>query len=468
MVMPAHPTEQSQPLVPHWNRGAMSTQLRAIVKQKSHFSHPSLFIPKARRDDGWLPFLHEAQNPARCERYLLVEDDMHRSGLGFTARMLASLLLFAVRESRVLLEVPRKNADTGRPTGRWCDRSPHTLQCAFEPWSSCSLPNATMPVLSLDTACTCISRAIKGPEGNVSWEHRKDCAGTRDSLVQRHSCARHLVASNTAVVSIGLTHFYRLQGFWSRPGDDAFSVLRAAHRFLFAPRPWVRDLAACVQEQYGLRGGKFLTVHVRNSPEKKEEMRKAGKRMPNEAAYLQLTALAANASGLRRVLLQTAHPDSLSKVVAWAKTANIRVGFTDNPRAEGDAWGGWSAEASMTSTQMAVAAVNAHIASQAALLISPSLSLWTAYLMHQMGYDAHSAAWPPIRSPRPEYPWLSSELDETSYCCGARESYLKIVTRHTTVPPGASELIWNSTKDAKEGCSGRSTFFAAKFSAPPP
>ena len=48
-----------------------------------------------------------SQFPERCERFLLVEDDLARAGLGFSAKIWAAALLFAVREERVLLEVPR-------------------------------------------------------------------------------------------------------------------------------------------------------------------------------------------------------------------------------------------------------------------------------------------------------------------------------------------------------------------------
>ena len=84
-----------------------------------------------------------------------------RAGLGFSAKIWASALLFAVREERVLLEVPRgeirrrslvPDLDEGHgvpntpteweklrnasvPTPRWCDRAPYTLQCFYAAWS---------------------------------------------------------------------------------------------------------------------------------------------------------------------------------------------------------------------------------------------------------------------------------------------------------------------------------------------
>ena len=54
-------------------------------------------------NDGWLLLIRTLQHPELCSRYMLVEDDMLRAGLGFTGRLLASALLLAIRSGRVSL-----------------------------------------------------------------------------------------------------------------------------------------------------------------------------------------------------------------------------------------------------------------------------------------------------------------------------------------------------------------------------
>ena len=53
----------------------------------------------------------------------------------------------------------------------------------------------------------------------------------------------------------------------------------------------------------------------------------------------------------------------------------MRLSHTQNPRGDSDAWGG--ADPAPIMHEAVVAAVNAYITSQAALLLSPSSSLWT-------------------------------------------------------------------------------------------
>lgn len=442
MVMPASPTADglaAPSRTSHDEHYGKSNQIleEALLSAESN-EHPLLFTPKTPRRDGWLSALRASQNPNECSRYLLIDDDMHRSGLGFTARMLASVLLYAVRHRRVLLEVPHRNKTTGKVAGRWCDRPPHTLQCAFEPWSSCALPDATLPVVAFEKVCQC-------PE-NIGKCHE-----------HKMRCLKNDVESKP-VVSMNLRDFFKLKGLWERPGESAFEVLQAAHRLLFFPRLWVRDLAACVMERYGLKRAKFMSVHVRISPEKEKESRGAGKRMPKEVGYRQLTRLAAVASGLRHVHLQTSNPIVLSSLVAWSEgsAGNFSFAYTTNPRQEGDAWGGWSTQqGSSSSTELTVAAVNFYIATQAAIFISPVTSIWTIFIMQQLGYDAERARWPAICA-LPGMPWTSTELDEASYSCGPRESYLKLVVRRAADLSGTvSGRVRNGTlneKTEREGC----------------
>jgi hypothetical protein len=55
---------------------------------------------------AWSDAIMANQFPSSCQRMLLVEDDLQAQGLGMTAEYLALALLLALRERRVLAEVP--------------------------------------------------------------------------------------------------------------------------------------------------------------------------------------------------------------------------------------------------------------------------------------------------------------------------------------------------------------------------
>jgi len=433
-----------------------------------------MFVPAAiRPDDGWLPVIRTLQHPERCSQYMLIEDDMSRAGLGFTGRLLASALLLAIRHGRVLLEVPQVNETSRTPFGRWCDQPPYTLQCAFEPWTNCPLPPSDRDVVVFETECNCLrsGRPFEHASSctrNVEKSHHhakmraaeefgRASSGTPRPPQEFHDRGRCLLHHKAAVMRVKLSSIYRMRFLYESPGDAAFSVLRAAQRYLFEPRPWVRALARCVQRQFGLRSGGFVSVHIRDSPEKRAEAARAFKRMPPVSAYIRLTQLVLNATGLRQVLLQTASPRALGTFLAWAATANVSVSYTDNPREEGDSWGGWKADDHSTPT--AVAAVNLHLASRAAVLISPSpsLSLWTTLLMHLMGYDSSPNATGVPRVGGGFTPWQSADLGEAFFNCYPRASNLIAVVRAAAfVTPLASlieERMWNES--ARGGCTGR-------------
>ncbi|KAL1530416.1 hypothetical protein AB1Y20_001321 [Prymnesium parvum] len=103
------------------------------------YYHRIHFSPTNYSADGWKSAIIASQHPLHCERFLLVEDDMNNSGIGFTAKVWSFALLLAVRTRRVLLEVPRAS---GR--SRWCDRPPYSFQCLYEPWTHCSPPPANV------------------------------------------------------------------------------------------------------------------------------------------------------------------------------------------------------------------------------------------------------------------------------------------------------------------------------------
>ena len=91
------------------------------------------------------------QHPEDCAsaRYLLIEDDVLRQGVGFTSRYWLSALRLAVSSNRVLMEVPVDRDWPGFPVNlgypqnvanpRWCLVPPFTLQCFYQPWTHCLL-----------------------------------------------------------------------------------------------------------------------------------------------------------------------------------------------------------------------------------------------------------------------------------------------------------------------------------------
>ena len=118
-------------------------------------TYPFGFSPQEEAEDGWASAIFASQFPERCEKLLLVEDDLTRQGLGFTATFWAAALLVAVRVGRVLIEVPLNNtwphpsigqnistiATSPALAARWCGVPPYTLQCFYAEWSHCTPPD---------------------------------------------------------------------------------------------------------------------------------------------------------------------------------------------------------------------------------------------------------------------------------------------------------------------------------------
>jgi hypothetical protein len=103
------------------------------------FHHPRLFIPQnVKPPDGWVDGIYASQNPANCTRFLLLENDVSHAGLGMQARFILQALLLAVRDQRVLLEIPSSHPNRSK---LWCDRAPYTFECVFAPWSYCPAPD---------------------------------------------------------------------------------------------------------------------------------------------------------------------------------------------------------------------------------------------------------------------------------------------------------------------------------------
>ena len=131
---------------------------------------PTQFEPSNASDPAaYFELIRSSQFRPRCDRFLLFEDDLKGQGFGITAEFLSALLLIALADDRVLMEVPLNTS--WRPLGghdntseytysassryttartglhrtatqpRWCSSPPYTLACHFAPWSHCDLPD---------------------------------------------------------------------------------------------------------------------------------------------------------------------------------------------------------------------------------------------------------------------------------------------------------------------------------------
>lgn len=303
----------------------------ASLLQTFHFQHRWLFAPTNHSEDGFESVMYASQFRASCDRFLVVADDLTKAGLGFTSKIWAIALQLAVRDNRILIEAPART-----PHGRWCDRPPYTLQCLYQPWTHCNPPHASV----LDGV--------------------------------HHRWPEH--ASSIARTSLGA--IYRKGLYWHGAHSRAE---KAAARLLFRPRAWVRALAECVMSDAGLRPRRFLSVHIRNSPEKRDEAARHAFALPESESYAILAAAVAADLQLKRVFVQVASPSELRAFVRDLSGGGaLAVHYTNNSRSEHDAWGGWQAGVEME--QALIAAVNAYIGTQAAASISPEVSMWTPFL----------------------------------------------------------------------------------------
>ena len=76
-----------------WN----DVHIRNLSSPGRAFRHKFLFVPREQSDDDHYTAIRASQHPNVCNtaRYLLIEDDLAKAGLGYTARLLAGALLLA-------------------------------------------------------------------------------------------------------------------------------------------------------------------------------------------------------------------------------------------------------------------------------------------------------------------------------------------------------------------------------------
>ena len=306
----------------------------------------NVFAPPANAThDGWAGAILANQFPRNglrsCERLLVITNDANNSGFGHTAYYYAGALLLAMRQNRVLIEVGEPNVTTAR----WCGQPPWTFECFYDSWSSCLAP-----------------RYDQLPPKPRAVHLRRRYFNQKDRIIR--------------VTPQWLLHYMK--------GADQSSAYPAALRFLFGrPRAWVQGISDCIRSRDGLASRNFVALFIRDSEEKRAELKRHGHGTPPIAAYHSLTHSLATASGEMRVLLQTSSDRALFAFAKLAHASGLRLSFTDNARSDRDAWGGWR-RGQREGEQGAIAAVNLHMASSAAVFIGPLASSWTHLVVHTM------------------------------------------------------------------------------------
>ena len=303
-------------------------------------------------------------------------------GLGFTSNVIENLLLYALTQNRVLIEVPvnsswynvrgKKPFNEGRTPAlspRWCDDGPATHQCYYSRLTHCKVP----------------------PVHTHTAPHLGHGASIRNN---------NQINAEAHALRFKLTWFFKTPGI----GLYASAAKREAARFLWRPRAWVRRIGDCVMRQHDLQPRRdaqpanFVSIFIRESAEKDRELRKYNHGLVPRAVWPNVSQRVAAQLGVRRVFLQTSSASAAIAYSSAATSLGLTVSYTENRRSEHDEWGGWSNGTNAIILQGTVAAVNLYIASQAAALASPSMTSWTRFLEAGMpGNPAKFAPLPPLQ-----------------------------------------------------------------------
>ena len=315
-------------------------------------------------------------------RYLLVENDLRTGvGLGMLSKLLVAALRLALRDDRVMLEIPRRNR-TGTIQHLWCDRSPHTLEgCAFAPWSRC--------------------RAAA------------DKSAVRPRLQRRPDRFEWPLAAR--VVRLPLSYVYFWGGLWG--GRTSWMDVRLQRlllaRLLLRPRRWTRAIGDCVLHAFDPEpppnsdehppgssplggssppGSRFVALFVRDSPEKSKEL--GGQPLPALRVYARLAQALGRSLSAPRLLLQTSSPAALAYFRSFAANSSMPLAYTEHARSEHDGWGR-SEQPARAMEHAAIAAANLHAASKAVAFISLAHSMWLQIQLGHLSVGDGEAA--PIR-----------------------------------------------------------------------
>jgi hypothetical protein len=388
---------------------------RLAMETKRQPAGPQWFAPLNASGTSWLGHVFASQYPHDCQRarFLLFEDDISAQGFGYSLNFYVAVLLMAMADNRVLLEVPvdpswkplgggrntsyitwnashaytRVHRPASRP--RWCSRRPFTLACFYQPLSHCGVPHESEHVAPHMHA--------RWPRVTTWWPDRRRARVIRVKLSWIF-CSWFLWAGKSSLVS------------------------RAAIRFLLRTREWVRSRASCVLRHSGLVPRRFVSVHVRDSVEKRRELSRHGHSMPTVKSLHDLAAVAHQAlaqsdgeagGSPRTVVVHTSSAEALSNIIALARASGrFNLTYTDNPRGGHDRWGGWATRGGDDEATMegAINSVNAELASRAAVLVTPTFSSWSTMLKTLLG--ASRARTHPAAADDPD-----ADAEVISYCC---------------------------------------------------
>ena len=234
----------------------------------------------------------------RCDRLLLVHDNLGGAGLGWSSNYWSIALAAAVQAGRVLHAVPSPSSANSSLATRWCDRPPFTLECYFLRWNDCEgTPSSDeVPVIKRIG-----HRATWGVEGLAShhftsqnfmhlplssftaprWPslHRKRPRAATTATARGNAKAG-MSQAESDVAAGGAANASLLE-------NETFAMLRSESlRFLFRPRAWVAQIGECVLAR--APGRAHLGVFVRDSAEKRAELSAHGHGWPKEATYAPL------------------------------------------------------------------------------------------------------------------------------------------------------------------------------------
>ena len=289
---------------------------------------------------------------SKCGRMLLVHNDMQRQGMGWLMKHLATAMLVALKSGRALRPLSSVDANV-----HWCTVAPYTLDCFYLPSTACPAPVRVVKVKPFSRA-------------HATW--------FAPSLMPRHA----------PMISMGLSEFdpsrWSKESFSVDPQANATgfaALLHEAISLVVRPRAWVRRIGDCVLKRTGLEpSSPFVAVFIRDSAEKKEELRNHGHGLPLLQAYEQLAeAIATQLLPSPRIILQTSSMYAFERFTSHARARNLSVGYTENPRGSHDTWAGWKPGSEMLDGT--VAGVNQYLASRAQYYIGLRLSAWTEWIV---------------------------------------------------------------------------------------
>jgi len=259
------------------------------------------------------------QFPSVCHgRFLAVEDDLVRAGLGFTADMLSRLLYTAMLDRRILIEVRTKNP-------RWCTTPPATLECFYQPWTNCS---------------------------QINREEGGD--------VKRMSLRS-----------------YWSRGHWFGLKKHMHNMRPDPLQFLFRPNARVQRHVADVVAQCG--GRDYWTVFLRDSPEKRAELIQFKQMGPDDKLPGLEQYVRRLPGDVTRILWQTSNPALFEAAINYSKQREgLKYCYTNFSRYANDVWGGNNAN--LTDESGLTSAVNGELGRLGNGLISLKSSTWTSFL----------------------------------------------------------------------------------------